>query len=82
MKVSCTGEIPKNKYKKKTSIPILKTQIKGRERSNQREKKTQAAATQADPSSDDPGTRAPGLGHASLRPRSRVSPRLGSRTVI
>ena len=30
--VSCQAEIPKNKYKKKTSIPILKTQIRGRER--------------------------------------------------
>ena len=66
--VSCQAEIPKNKYKKKTSIP--KTQIRGRERSegekdsDQKERKTQAAATQANPSHDDPGVRAPGLGRA------------------
>ena len=32
--------------------------------SDQRERKTQAVATQADPSRDDPGERAPGLGRA------------------
>ena len=44
LEVSCKAEIPKNKYKKKTSIP--KTQIRGRERSegekdsDQRQRKT------------------------------------------
>ena len=76
--VSCKAEIPKNKYKKKTSIPILKTQIRGRERSE----------GEKDSGRGDPGRPKPqqprrepqawvarGLG----RPRC-ASPRPGSRT--
>ena len=78
--VSCKAEIPKNKYKKKTSIPILKTQIRGRERS---EGEKDLDQRERDSSRGDPGrpkSRRPR--HASLRPRwpRHVSLRPGSRT--
>ena len=97
LEVSCKAEIPKNKYKKKTSIPILKTQIRGRERlrseeekdSDQRKRKTQAAAIQAsEPQAAATQAREPqawvahGLRLAQLGATRRASSRPRSRTVV
>ena len=78
--VSCKAEIPKNKYKKKTSIPILKTQIRGRERS---EGEKDLDQRERDSGRGDPGRpKSRRSRHASLRLRRprHVSLRPGSRT--
>ena len=84
--VSCKAEIPKNKYKKKTSIPILKTQIRGRERLRPRRPRRASLrlgsrTAWGSRSLGRPGARAPGLGLPGSRTmvwshqlRSRSSP--------
>ena len=82
--VSCKAGIPKNKYKKKLSIPILKTRIKGRERS---EGEKDSDQRERDSSRGDPGIPKPRWPkprwpkHASPKPRQprRTSLRPGSR---
>ena len=64
-KVSCKAELPKNKYKKKTSIPILKTQIRGRKRSKGEKDLDQR---ERDSGRDDPG-------RPKLRRPRHVSPK-------
>ena len=65
MKSHVQAEIPKNKYKKKTSIPILKTQIRGRERS---EGEKDLDQRERDSGRDDPG-------RPKLRRPRHVSPK-------
>ena len=55
--VSCIGRNTQKQIQEKNINPNPKD-------SDQRERKTQGVATQADPSRDDPGARAPGLGRA------------------
>ena len=65
MKSHVQAEIPKNKYKKKTSIPILKTQIRGRKRSKGEKDLDQR---ERDSGRDDPG-------RPKLRRPRHVSPK-------